>query len=158
MKVKAIFSFDHDGARRRGDEFEVSDRVGKQLINKGLARLMECVATVPALPAVQAGDMPSAGEDAAVALTLVSGVADGPVAQAQANDMPSAGEDAAVALAPVSGVADGLVSQAQAGDAPGVGEDAAVATGLFQDDAAPGTGSGRKAKRASAPVEGAEPK
>lgn len=98
MKVKAIFSFDHDGARRRGDEFEVSDRVGKQLINKGLARLMECVATVPALPAVQAGDMPSAGEDAA------------------------------------------------------------VATGLFQDDATPGTGSGRKAKRASAPVEGAEPK
>ncbi|MGO3713556.1 hypothetical protein [Alcaligenes aquatilis] len=128
MKVKAIFSFDHDGARRRGDEFEVSDRVGNQLINKGLARLMECVATVPALPAVQA------------------------------NDMPSAGEDAAVALAPVSGVADGPVSQAQAGDAPGVGEDAAVATGLFQDDVAPGTGAGRKAKRASAPVEGAEPK
>ncbi|WP_341669047.1 hypothetical protein [Alcaligenes sp. SDU_A2] len=158
MKVKAIFSFDHDGARRRGDEFEVSDRVGNQLINKGLARLMECVATAPALPAVQANDMPSADENAAVALVAVSGVADGPVAQAQAGGAPGVGEDAAVALVAVSGVADGPIAQAQAGDTPSAGEDAAVATELFQDDAAPGTGSGRKAKRASAPVEGAEPK
>ncbi|QBH18626.1 hypothetical protein EYC51_03450 [Alcaligenes faecalis] len=123
MKVKAIFSFDHDGARRRGDEFEVSDRVGHQLINKGLARLPETVAAVPALSVVQAG------EDAAVALLPVSGVADGPVAQAQAGEMPGADEAANV-----------------------------VATVLFQDDVAPGTGAGRKARRVSAPVEGAEPK
>lgn len=36
MKVKAIFSFDHDGARRRGDVFDISDRVGSQLVDKGL--------------------------------------------------------------------------------------------------------------------------
>ena len=50
MKVKAIFSFDHGGPRRRGDEFEVSDLIGERLKSKGLVSIVgedEVVSEVP---------------------------------------------------------------------------------------------------------------
>jgi len=38
MRVKAIASFEHGCTRRRDDEFDVSDKIGKQLADKGLVR------------------------------------------------------------------------------------------------------------------------
>ncbi|CAB3662976.1 Uncharacterised protein [Achromobacter denitrificans] len=40
MEVKAISPFEHMGTRRRGDVFEVSERIGERLVQKGLAVLV----------------------------------------------------------------------------------------------------------------------
>lgn len=40
MKVKAISPFEHMGTRRRGDVFEVSERIGERLVQKGLAEFV----------------------------------------------------------------------------------------------------------------------
>ncbi|WP_165477546.1 hypothetical protein [Alcaligenes faecalis] len=50
MKVKATFSFEHDGTKRRGDVFDVSDRVGSQLVDKGLAVAVDDDAEAGAAP------------------------------------------------------------------------------------------------------------
>lgn len=41
MLVKAISSFDHNGSRKVGDEFEEPDHVAKQLHDKGLVELLD---------------------------------------------------------------------------------------------------------------------
>jgi len=45
MKVQALQSFDHGGARRRHTEFEVSESTGQALATKGLVKIISPVAS-----------------------------------------------------------------------------------------------------------------
>ncbi len=47
MEVKAISPFEHMGTRRRGDVFEVSERIGERLVQKGLAQFVSPTVTEP---------------------------------------------------------------------------------------------------------------
>ncbi|WP_067759326.1 hypothetical protein [Orrella dioscoreae] len=60
MEVKAILPFEHMGTRRRGDVFEVSERVGERLVQKGLAKLVS--PTVDPAPVDPAADAPVDGK------------------------------------------------------------------------------------------------
>lgn len=48
MEVKAISPFEHMGTRRRGDVFEVSERIGARLVQKGLAEFVSPTVKEPA--------------------------------------------------------------------------------------------------------------
>lgn len=53
MEVKAISPFEHMGTRRRGDVFEVSERIGERLVQKGLAEFVS-----PTVKEAASGDPP----------------------------------------------------------------------------------------------------
>ncbi|OZI64613.1 hypothetical protein [Bordetella genomosp. 4] len=46
-QVIAIRSFDHDGLRRVGDQFDVSEKVAEQLEGKGLVKIEQGDGSVP---------------------------------------------------------------------------------------------------------------
>ena len=83
MKVKAVFSFEHDGTKRRDDVFDVSDRIGNQLIGKGLVVAVDDGDAAAAAPVeqAQAEAIPVAGE----------AEADAPVGQVHVEAAPGAG-------------------------------------------------------------------
>ncbi len=49
-RVEALTGFDHNGSRRRGAVFAVSDQTAKQLARAGLVRILPDPAKAPAQP------------------------------------------------------------------------------------------------------------
>lgn len=47
-QVEALMGFDHNGRRRRGAQFSVSDQVAKELHRAGLVRILPDPAKAPA--------------------------------------------------------------------------------------------------------------
>ena len=59
-RVKALFGFNHDGAKKKGQVFEVSDKVAEQLLQRGMVSRLADAAPRKS----EAGDKAKAGDKA----------------------------------------------------------------------------------------------
>ncbi|QET71435.1 hypothetical protein [Bordetella bronchiseptica] len=72
MLVKAISSFEHGGSRRRGDEFEVSDRQAEQLEGRRLVKIIGPAEVQPAAEGSGSGVESTAADQSKATKTAAS--------------------------------------------------------------------------------------